>query len=436
MDMLSADLRTLGREAYTYLYPLVTMDLTRRQAVAVPAGVKPGYGPPNQFHHMRAFPPADFRAVVRPNFDTLYSVAWLDLTASPVELHVADTAGRYYMLPLLDMWTDVFATVGSRTTGTGAQHYLVVGPGHRGELPDGATVLRAPTPYAWVIGRTQTNGPADYDAVHKVQDGYTLTAAHPTGPAPGPDVDPDTDPFTQVNGLSAVQFFTRAAQALAENPPHASDFSVLARIAHLGLVPGTGFDADRFSADELALLEAGARDAREAILTGTAAIGAETDGWRTSAENIGVYGNSYFKRAVVTAAGLGANPPEDAVYPVLTADADGDPVVGGNDYVLHFDADALPPVDAFWSVTMYDQEGFQAANELDRFALGDRDALVRNADGSLDIHIRHQNPGPELEANWLPAPDGPLGITLRLYAPRPEALDGRWTPPPVRRTSG
>lgn len=430
--MLSADLRTLSHEAYVYLYPLVMMDVTRRQTVAVPADVKPGYGPPNQFHHLRAFPPADFRAVVRPNFDTLYSNAWLDLTAGPVHLHVSDTADRYFMLPLMDMWTDVFATIGQRTTGTGDQDYLVVGPGHEGEPTAGVTVLRSPTPYVWVIGRTQTNGPADYDAVHKVQDGYILTALNPAEHAPDPDVDVETDALTLVNKLSAVEFFSQAARALAANPPHAADFSVLARIAHLGIVPGREFDPGRFDPDGLAHIEDSVSGARTAILGSMSSFGTAANGWRTSTDTMGVYGNSYFKRAVVAAGGLGANPPEDAVYPVLASDADGAPVVGEKNYVLHFDADALPPAGAFWSVTMYDGEGFQAANELNRFALGDRDPLTYNADGSLDIYISHRSPGPDRQANWLPAPLGPLGITMRLYAPASEALDGRWNPPPVR----
>lgn len=434
--MLSDDLRTLAREAYVYLYPLVMMDVTRRQSTALPPEARPGYGPPNQFHHLRAFPPADFRAVVRPNFDTLYSNAWLDLTAGPVALHVSDTADRYYMLPLMDMWTDVFATIGQRTTGTGDQDYLILGPGQDGQPPAGAAVLRAPTPYVWIIGRTQTNGPADYDAVHKVQDGYALTELNPARHVPDPGVDVETDALTLVNGLDAVQFFTHAAQALAVNPPHAADFSVLARIARLGIVPGRDFEPERFDATGLAELEAGASAAREAILGSLASFGTAANGWRTSTDTMGVYGNSYFKRAAVAAGGLGANPPEDAVYPVLATDADGDPVTGENDYTLHFDTDALPPAGAFWSVTMYDAEGFQAANELDRFALGDRDPLTYNPDGSLDILVSPRNPGPDRQANWLPSPPGPLGITMRLYAPGPEALDGRWNPPSIRKADG
>lgn len=434
MTVLSSDLRTLGHEAYVYLYPLVTMEILRKQATSLPADVRPGFGPANAFHHLRTFPSADFRAVVRPNFDTLYATAWLDLTNGPVRLHAPDTGDRYYMLPLLDMWTDVFATIGKRTTGTGEQDHVIVGPGNTVEPPAGISVIEAPTPHVWVIGRVQTNGPADYPAVHVIQDAMEITPLVPTPPhAIDPGIDTETEVLTLVNAMSAVDFFTCAADALAVNPPHATDFSILSRIAKLGIVPGQPFDAGRFGAEEIAEIQAGATVALQALIASIPTLGTETGGWTSFSDTIGVYGNAYATRAAVALAGLGANPPEDAIYPLLVRDADGDPVVGERDYVLHFDADRLPPAAAFWSITMYDAEGFQTANELNRFALGDRDQLVYNADGSLDIYIQHTNPGPEREANWLPAPRGSLGPNLRLYAPKPEALDGSWTPPPVRK---
>jgi hypothetical protein len=431
---LSDDLRTLSYEAFVYFYPLVTMDVTRLQAVNSPIGSTPGSGPPNRFSHMRAFPTADFRAVVRPNFDTLYSSAWLDLTAGPVKLTAPDTDDRYYMLPCIDMWTDVFANPGKRTTGTGSAEWVIVGPGHTGELPTGMPVINAPTPYVWIIGRTQTNGVEDYPAVHAVQDGYAITFL---GSEPEQVVDPDydvtTEPLKTVNGMAALDYFAYAATLLSANPPHASDFSQMARIALLGIEPGKPFDGGRFSAADAAELEAGKADALAAMLASLPTLGANVNGWTVMTDNIGVYGNSYFKRAVVTLIGLGANPPEDAVYPLLNVDADGDPATGNHDYVIHFDAGELPPANAFWSVTMYDAEGFQVANELDRFGIGDRDALTFDADGSLDLYVQHANPGPEKESNWLPAPLGPLGVTMRLYAPKAEVLDGRWSPPLVRK---
>ena len=435
MSTLASDLRTLSHEAYVYLYSLVTMDVTREQLTNLPAGHKPGFGPANQFHHIRAFPDADFRAVVRPNFDTLYSSAWLDLTAGPVRVDVPDSGDRYYMMPMLDLWTDVFANPGKRTTGTGPQSYVLVAPGQTvGEPPTGTTVVHAPTPYVWMIGRTQTNGPADYAAVNAFQDGLRVTELNgPVERTSDPAADTETEPLRIVDGLSAVDFFARAARILAVNPPHASDFSQLARIAALGIVPGEPFDVSRFDEHQLGEIQAGATAALHDLQAGVAHLGTPVNGWMMLTETMGVYGNEYFRRAVITLVGLGANPAPDAIYPLLLADADGAPTVGENDYVIHFDKANLPPAQAFWSVTMYDAEGFQAANELDRFALGDRDPLSYNADGSLDLFIQHANPGPDRMANWLPAPAGPIGITMRLYAPAPAVLDRTWNPPAVRR---
>ena len=437
MTKLSDDLRTLSQEAYVYLYSLVTMEATRRQMINADPAQKPGMGPPNRFHHVRQFPPADFRAVVRPNFDTLYSSAWIDLSDGPVRIQAPDTDDRYYMLPLLDMWSDVFANPGKRTTGTGALDVVLVGPGGAAGVPANATVITAPTPWVWLIGRTQTNGPADYAAVNAVQDGLQATPLADSAPFEvDPSADTATEPLRLVNAMSAVEFFTYAAAPLAVNPPHPTDFSILARIAALGIGPGQGFDPERFGEDELAEIEAGAAAAKQEIAAAVSGLGRQANGWMTTLDGIGVYGNSYMRRAVVAEVGLGANPPEDAIYPLLQADADGKPVNGDNDYAIHFEPDALPPVAAFWSITMYDAEGFQVPNELDRFAIGDRDPLVYNEDGSLDIYIQRQNPGPEWEANWLPAASGPSGITMRLYAPAMVALDGTWSPPPVRRADG
>jgi hypothetical protein len=391
-------------------------------------------GPPGTFHHIRQFPSADFRAVVRPNFDTLYSSAWIDLSSGPVKVSAPDTDDRYFMLPMLDMWTDVFANPGKRTTGTAAQEVVLVGPGGAAGVAVPGDAIRAPTSWIWIIGRTQTNGPADYEAVAAVQDGFRI---EPLGASPAWEVDPDadtrTEPLRIVDGMSGVEFFTYASGPLAAAPPHPTDHDVLARIAALGVRPGSAFDGGGLDPRQVEELEAGVADAKAAIPAAIGQVGSEANGWRMNTDTMGVYGNFYLKRALVAHVGLGANPAEDAIYPVLVADADGAPTIGDNDYVVHFDADELPPAAAFWSITMYDAEGFQAANELDRFAIGDRDPLAFNADGSLDIYIQHANPGPERVANWLPSPTGPLGITMRLYAPEKPALDGTWVPPAVKR---
>ncbi|MCC6677200.1 MAG: DUF1254 domain-containing protein [Phycisphaerales bacterium] len=430
----------IGVEAYIYLYPLITMDVTRRQMTNIEPGKLPGFGPMGVFTHAREYPTADFRAVVRPNFDTLYSAAWLDLTKGPIIVSAPDTAGRYYLLPVLDMWSDVFAVPGKRTTGTAAARFALTPPGWTGRLPDGVERIEAPTPIVWIIGRTQTNGPDDYAAVHKVQDGYTITPLDqwgktpaPTAFKPDPSVDMKTPPKEQVNRMPAARYFAYGAELMKVNPPHATDWSTIARLERIGLTPGQSFDPSRLSPAAVAALDRAAADGLRTIEGKVTTLARVVNGWQMNTDTMGVYGNYYLKRAVVAMVGLGANQCEDAVYPLCIADADGKPLTGENRYVLHFTKAELPPVAAFWSVTMYDHEGFQVANPINRFAIGDRDALKYNADGSLDIYIQHQSPGKDKESNWLPAPaTGELGVTMRLYAPGPSVLEGRWAPPAVK----
>lgn len=426
-------------EAYVYFYPLVLMEITRGQMTNVPAGVKPGFGPMDSFSHIREFPPADFKAVVRPNFDTLYSAAWLDLTEEPRILTAPDTDDRYYLLPLLDMWTDVFAVPGKRTSGTRAGTYAIVGPRWQGSLPEGVEGIRAPTPYVWIIGRTQANGPADYGAVNAVQDGFTIAPLSRPGDTAGreakadPNVDMETPPLDQVNGLSAADYFSTAVELMKLHPPHITDWSALARMKRIGIRAGENFEFTALDEDLQKTLDGAPASALQLMGAALPRLTRIVNGWQLSTDSMGVYGDFYLKRAIVAMVGLGANQPEDAIYPVNLTDSEGEPVDGSRDYVMHFGSDELPPVSAFWSVTMYDAQGFQAANAINRFAIGDRDDLHFNADGSLDLYLQHDNPGAEKEANWLPAPRGPLGVTLRLYAPKPEALDGRWVPPPIVR---
>lgn len=429
---------TIAQEAYIYLYPLILMDLTRKQLINTDAKLNPIGGPANAFTHLRAFPSADMRAVVRPNFDTLYSSAWLDLTEGPVVVSTDDTGGRYFLLPMIDMWTDVFAVPGKRTNGTAAADFAVVPPGWTGALPQGVEPIHSPTPYVWIIGRTQTNGVSDYDAVHAIQDGYKISLLADWGKPPrqieqeiDPSVDTKTEPLRQINQMSPAAYFKYGAELMKVNPPHLTDWSTLARLKRIGLEPGKSFDDSKVGADVLERAPSGALRLMQQKMPTLARV---VNGWGMNTDAMGVYGDYYLKRAIVAMAGLGANQPEDAIYPLNVADANGQPVTAENRYVLHFGKEELPPVDAFWSLTMYDAEGYQVANPINRFAIGDRDALNVNADGSLDIYVQNENPGPDKESNWLPAPtSGALGLTLRLYAPKPQALDGRWNPPPIKR---
>ncbi len=431
----------IGFEAYLYLYPLVIMDVTRRLATNVEAGKVPMRGPMNTFIHVPTFPPADFRDVVRPNFDTLYSSAFLDLTKEPIIVSAPDTGGRYYMLPMLDMWTDVFANPGKRSTGTKAGHFALVPPGWSGKLPEGVKRIDSPTGMVWIIGRTQTNGPADYKAVHKVQAGYKLTKLSEWGKIPSPvtvkidpGVDMKTPPMIQVHRMAPGDFFAYAAEIMKINPPHSTDHDIVARLARIGIVPGKSFDFDEAEPAVKKALEKAAGDALKTMQEKATTIIPLVNGWQVATDTMGVYGNSYLRRAIIAMVGLGANPPEDAVYPMSVVDAEGKPLDAASKYVLRFKKDEIPPVEAFWSLTLYDKDGFPVPNELKRHALGDRDKLKFGSDGSLEIYIQAGSPGEDKKANWLPAPkSGPFGVVLRLYAPKREVLDGKWVPPAVQR---
>lgn len=430
----------IAKEAYFYFYSLLLMEVTRKQCTNMEAGKLPGFGPANTFSHIRAYPDADFKTVVRPNFDTLYSSAWLDLSQEPQVISIPDADKRYYLLPMLDMWSDVFAVPGWRTSGTRAQHYAVIPPGWTGTIPGGVAKVDAPTSWVWIIGRTKTDGPDDYAAVHKFQDGLRITPLSSFGKNPSPAalnadpaVDMKTPPMAQVESMSAESFFALASKLLKVHKPHGTDWSILARIKKLGLSVDSEFDISSLTPGVKKKVEQATRDALQTMKTKTSLLGRQVNGWIVNTDSIGVYGNSYLKRAMVAMIGLGANQPDDAIYPLNFADADGNPLHGKDKYVLHFDKDQLPPVNAFWSATMYDKEGFQAANSINRFAISSWMPLKKNADDSLDIYIQNDNPGADKEANWLPAPKGELGVTLRLYAPKLEVLDGSWNPPAIRK---
>lgn len=433
----------IATEAYVYFYPLVTMDVTRKQLNNSDPKTGGIGGPPNTFDNIQAYPTADMRAVVRPNFDTLYSSAWLDLTSEPMIVSVPDTGGRYYLLPMLDMWTDVFASPGSRTTGTKAANFLVAPPGWNGSVPEGVTRINAPTPHVWIIGRTRTDGPADYASVHDVQKGYRITPLSGWGKPPvavtqtiDPSVDVKTPPKAQVDTMAGDKFFAYAAELLKANPPHITDEPIIARMKRIGLEPGKSFDITKVDATTRKAIEDAPTQGLKLMAWKLPTLARVANHWSMNTDTMGVYGTYYLKRAIVAQAGLGANLPEDAIYPLSVGDENGKPLDGANKYTIHFAKDAVPPVDAFWSVTLYDNEGFQVANPVNRFAVSSWMPFKRDADGSLTLYIQNANPGSDHEANWLPAPKGPFNLTMRLYAPKSEALTGVWNPPTIKSVDG
>jgi hypothetical protein len=430
----------IGVDAYVYFYPLLSMDITRKQFTNVGPGKEFGKGPMNMFVNVPEYPQADFKGVVRSNFDTLYSIAWLDLTREPLIVSAPDTGGRFYLLPMLDMWTDVFASPGSRTTGTAASNFLVTPPSWSGIVPDGFSRLAAPTPYLWVIGRTKTDGPADYEAVHEIQAGYKVTPLSLWGKALelvavkiDPSVDMTTPPKIQVDTMPAGKYFTYAAELLKLHPPHDTDQPIISQMRQIGIEPGQSFDFERLDPVVKKALESAPADAQQLMAWKLTTLARVVNGWSMNTDTMGVYGNYYLKRAIVSQIGLGANLPEDAIYPLNLGDDTGKPLDGANKYTVHFDNGAAPPVNAFWSITLYDPEGFQVANSLNRFTVASWMPFKTNADGSLDLYFQSESPGKDQETNWLPAPKGPFNLTMRLYGPKSDALTGKWSPAAVKK---
>jgi hypothetical protein len=434
----------IARDAYVYAYPLVLMDAFMRQGTnyAEPTGLVT-QAPYNQFSHARAFPPAEYKAVVRANVDTLYSAANLDLGPEPLVLSVPAT-DRYFMLPLLSLWTDVFAVPGTRTTGRNtAREFLLVGPNWRGEAPSGVEIIRSPTRFVGIGGRTQTNGVPDYDNVHRIQASYKLTPLSAWGkgnytPPKGkvdPAIDMNTPPPVQVEKLDAAIYFARFAELLKDNPPGPFDYPMIHRLERVGFKPGQSFDLNAAAPNIKQAFERGTADGRALVAKlGKKAGGEGGKGWVYTTRS-GAYGVDYPYRAAIAYCCLGENLPQDAVYPSLSVDSEGRRLDGNTNYVLHFEKGKHPPVDAFWSVTAYDTEGYFIPNALKRLALGDRDKLVIGADGSLDLYVQTNSPGVDKEANWLPVAKAPFTLLMRLYSPRTEILDGSWTPPVVRRVN-
>jgi hypothetical protein len=294
----------IGVDAYVYLYPMVTMEVTRRQATNIQAGKVFGRGPMNMFVNVPEFPPANFRDVVRSNFDTLYSVAWLDMLKEPVVVSVPDTGGRYYLLPMLDMWSDVFASPGWRTTGTQAANYLVTPPGWTGTVPEGMTRLNAPTPRVWVIGRTKTDGPPDYPAVHKIQAGFKVTplsgwgkAATPVEANIDPDVDMKTAPKAQVDTMTTGRFFSYAAELLKVYPPHSTDQPIIAQMKRIGIEPGRSFDLAKADPAVRKALEGVPQTAQKLMQWKVATLARVANHWSMNTDTMGVLSQARHRRA-------------------------------------------------------------------------------------------------------------------------------------------
>ncbi|MFN4144053.1 DUF1254 domain-containing protein [Aestuariivirga sp.] len=432
----------IASDAYIFGYPLVTMEMTRRVVTNV-AKAEGSRGPMGTIIKLREYPDAAFRDVTAPNADTLYTTAFFDVGDEPWVLEQPDMGDRYFLLPMLSGWTDVFAVPGTRTTGGARKTFLISGPGWSGAVPEGMTELKSPTAMVWLIGRIYCTGtPEDYAAVHALQDAFRLQPlstwgsayAPPEGKA-DPAIDMKTPVRDQVNALSARAYFALLAELMQRNPPAAADQPALESFARAGLVLDKTFDAKVLEDRADARLPKASYERIMLHFVDSDGDMTRENGWSFTTR-AGTYGTNYIQRALITAIGLGANRPQDAIYPTSLKPNMLENYSGEHRYVLRFPKGGMPPVRGFWSLTMYDENMFFVENPINRYSMSVRTSPAYEADGSLVIYIQNESPGADKEANWLPAPKGKFHLMLRLYWPDenpPSLIDGSWKVPAVER---
>jgi hypothetical protein len=440
----AAEARQIAEAAYVYGYPLVLMDLTKdRQTAASAPTSDETAAPVNQFARAATLSNTSITHLPSPNADMLFSFAWLNLTNMPMVLSVPNTTGRYCVIELLDGWTNAFASLGTRTIGTDAGNFVVAGPAWNGTLPSKLTKMESPTETVWIVARTQQNGLADGPTASALLAQYRLTPLSawgtnytpPTNVPVNPTVNANTPPVDQVANMTAASFYEKMATLIGPNPPSSADKPVVDQMARIGIIPGTPFNWDGLNATMQNAITHGAKDGLASVLPAGRGVpdAISVNGWVFN-YNLGTYGTNYTTRARVAWGGLGANLPVDALYPFSGTDAKGAAYNGAYKYVMHFEKNNTPPVNAFWSLAMYNDQRLFVDNPINRYAISPHlGPLKHNADGSLDIYIQHASPGLDKESNWLPVPSEGFNLMLRMYWPHTSVLNGSWVPPAVQR---
>ena len=348
-------------DAYVYGFPLVLMDITRRRGLLSVAQM-------NRFYHQKELSTPQFTQVVRPNVDTLYSSAWLNLKDGPLLLHVPNTANRYYLLPMLDAYSNVFASVGARTTGTDERVFIIVGPSWQGALPSNIPIIFAPTNTVWITGRTQTNGPKDYPEVHAIQNKYMLTRVNQLNRNNVDSFSRDQiilseqSPKELLTSMDAPTFFHLMMELMYKNPPYPAIQSteMTLKLRTLGLIPSDDFNFYKLHPlIQRALINAIRQGPSYIQTAGDQMLNkSQFNGWSMLLTNIGYYGTDYLQRAVIAMTLFGANIPQDSVYAYNFVDNNNVPLDGKCNYKIRFNSGQLPPANAFWSVTLYNSDGF------------------------------------------------------------------------------
>jgi len=432
-----------GMQEYVYGFPLVIMDVTREVVTATSTSGE-YKAPINQFGRIRTYVDPDFKDVVRISVNSLWSHAFVDLAAEPMIVSVPDAKGRYIVVQALNMWTDNFMSVGTRTDGGKAGHYLIAGPNWNGTAPPGVDqTFRSTTRYAWVLVQMAAGSSRDFPEIHALQDQLEITPLSAWGtsytPPPTVPVDPNVDltatPFDQVRLMTGATFFARLARLLRDNPPYAADGPALDKLRKLGVEPGKRFDPTKIDPEILKGINKAPAEVWKRFAIGPYTM-STVNGWLNML-NLGRYGTDYQTRAFIAFSGLGALSSDDAVYPTAFVDSDGIALDGGSRYLMHFEKDGLPPSNAgVWSISTY-RDNFYVRNAQERYGLLSSMPLTFNADGSLDVYIQATSPGADQESNWVPCPpSGSFNLSIRAYQPKASFLDGTYKLPPVRRVGG
>jgi hypothetical protein len=436
-----AELQRVAEDIYIYGYPLVLMDIIKRIHTATPYPTLSA-APLNQFAHGRFLPEPHDKHVIHPNADCLVSSAWLDLSRGPVVLRIP-RCDRYHLLSFFSGWYEIFETNSPRSGATQGGPLAFVGPRWSGKLPPGVKPIVAPTETVWIHGWFEVGGREDIELVHRVQDQFLLSPLSEWGNPPMPrglpfrmDVDQKTTPQEQVARFNARGFYTRLSRLMQRNPAQACDGEIVAEFGRVGFFPTEDFAFEMLPADTAQAMHGAVAAAQIRIANAekSAGSGKIVNSWSLHVHP-GHYQKNYLDRAVAARSGVLAAMAEDVLCFRTAVDHTGEPLKGTNRYVINFCRNLIPPVNAFWSITLYDSRHHLVVNSILRNAIGNRDRLRLNPDSSLSIHIQHEWPGTTKDCNWLPAPKDAFSLALSMYWPKPDALTGSWRPPAVMRAN-
>lgn len=428
-DSLSPNFEQEVINAYVYGFPLVLMDVTKNMMTAT-SRVTSTKAPINQFL---------IKKTDSNQENTLYAQAWIDLTAQPIILSVPEMGDHHYFFPMLGAWTNVFFSLGTRTTGNRSNNFVLVGPDWKGTLPDGLKEIKSPTNTVLIIGKIRTKKSEDFPAIKRLQQEFRLkplnaTSTSTPSDSPPPAIESKLSPLAQVFDMKGIVFFTRLAELLKKNPVPLQDVDYVKKFSAFGLNLGEPFKSENFSTDVIEKIDRSVKEAQANIRRdwNRHPLATTVNDWGVF-KHIGNYGKNYSLRAAFAYGGILDDHSDEALYPVTNLDSKGRLLDGNNKYTIHFDKDQVPPVKGYWSITLYSSEELFLSLPIEEHAIGSHDKLKFNKDGSLDIYIQNESPGDELEVNWLPAPKAEFTLILKYNEPEDSILKGNWNPPSIEK---